>query len=80
MALKNQADPNNVSLKGVHVLHMMCEKADECTPLCLILLDAGADPNARNKVRKRKKVRKEDKNNLNGAEKDRDVFKYIDCL
>ncbi|KAM4713097.1 ankyrin repeat and EF-hand domain-containing protein 1 [Anableps anableps] len=46
LALKNKADPNNVSVKGVHVLNIMCEKADECTPLCLILLDAGADPNA----------------------------------
>ncbi|MEQ2204185.1 hypothetical protein XENOCAPTIV_009275 [Xenoophorus captivus] len=50
MALKNQADPNNVSVKGVHVLKLMCDKADECTPLCLLLLEAGADPNATNKV------------------------------
>ncbi|XP_047243167.1 ankyrin repeat and EF-hand domain-containing protein 1a isoform X1 [Girardinichthys multiradiatus] len=49
MALKNQADPNNVSVKGVHVLKLMCDKADECTPLCLLLLEAGADPNATNK-------------------------------
>ncbi|XP_012733563.2 ankyrin repeat and EF-hand domain-containing protein 1 [Fundulus heteroclitus] len=48
VALKNQADPNNVSAEGVHVLNVMCEKADECTPLCLILLDAGADPDATN--------------------------------
>ncbi|XP_038164466.1 LOW QUALITY PROTEIN: ankyrin repeat and EF-hand domain-containing protein 1a [Cyprinodon tularosa] len=46
LALKNHADPNNVSAKGLHVLKMMCEKADERTPLCLILLDAGANPDA----------------------------------
>ncbi|XP_043962702.1 ankyrin repeat and EF-hand domain-containing protein 1a isoform X1 [Gambusia affinis] len=50
MALKNGADANNISRSGVHVLSMMCEKANECTPLCLTLLDAGADPNAANET------------------------------
>lgn len=51
LALNNGADPNNISRSGVHVLSMMCEKANECTPLCLTLLDAGADPNGANEVK-----------------------------
>ncbi|XP_067337201.1 ankyrin repeat and EF-hand domain-containing protein 1a isoform X2 [Channa argus] len=47
-ALKCQADANNVSAEGSHVFQLMCEKAQECTPMCLIMLDAGADPNATN--------------------------------
>lgn len=50
VALKGQADVNNVSAKGTHVFQMMCEKATECTPMCLIMLEGGADPNATNKV------------------------------
>ncbi|XP_075940723.1 ankyrin repeat and EF-hand domain-containing protein 1 [Anarhichas minor] len=49
MALKCQADVNNVSARGTHVFQLMCEKAQECTPMCLITLGAGADPNAKNK-------------------------------
>ncbi|XP_068564351.1 ankyrin repeat and EF-hand domain containing 1a [Cebidichthys violaceus] len=48
MALKCQADVNNVSAQGTHVFQLMCEKAQECTPMCLITLGAGADPNATN--------------------------------
>ncbi|XP_072217990.1 ankyrin repeat and EF-hand domain containing 1a [Leuresthes tenuis] len=48
VALKSQADVNNVSAEGIHVFQLMCEKAHVCTPLSLIMLDAGADPNARN--------------------------------
>ncbi|XP_030577806.1 ankyrin repeat and EF-hand domain-containing protein 1 [Archocentrus centrarchus] len=44
--LKCGADANNVSAQGTHIFHLMCEKAQECTPLCLLMLDAGADPNA----------------------------------
>ncbi|KAM9703149.1 ankyrin repeat and EF-hand domain-containing protein 1 [Menidia menidia] len=49
VALKSQADPNNISTDGIHVFQLMCEKAHVCTPLCLIMLDAGSDPNATNK-------------------------------
>uniref|UniRef100_A0A665WBY4 Ankyrin repeat and EF-hand domain containing 1a n=1 Tax=Echeneis naucrates TaxID=173247 RepID=A0A665WBY4_ECHNA len=48
MALKCQADVNNVSAQGTHVFQLMCEKAQECIPMCLIMLDGGTDPNATN--------------------------------
>ncbi|XP_059212029.1 ankyrin repeat and EF-hand domain-containing protein 1a [Centropristis striata] len=48
LALKCQADVNNVSSQGAHVFQLMCEKALECTTMCLIMLDGGADPNATN--------------------------------
>ncbi|XP_040920403.1 ankyrin repeat and EF-hand domain-containing protein 1a [Toxotes jaculatrix] len=47
VALKCQADANNVSAEGTHVFQLMCEKAQECTPMCLIMLDGGTDPNAK---------------------------------
>nr|XP_033504314.1 ankyrin repeat and EF-hand domain-containing protein 1a [Epinephelus lanceolatus] len=46
VALKCQADVNNVSAQGTHVFQLMCERAQECTPMCLIMLNGGADPNA----------------------------------
>lgn len=49
-ALKSEADVNNVSADGTHVFQQMCEKAPECTLLCLIMADAGVDPNAVNQV------------------------------
>ncbi|KAM7368236.1 hypothetical protein PAMP_014476 [Pampus punctatissimus] len=48
VALKCQADVNNVSTQGTHVFQLMCEKARECTPMCLIMVDGGADPDAAN--------------------------------
>uniref|UniRef100_A0A3B4ZY75 Ankyrin repeat and EF-hand domain containing 1 n=1 Tax=Stegastes partitus TaxID=144197 RepID=A0A3B4ZY75_9TELE len=48
VALKCQADVNNVSTKAIHVFQLACEKSEECEPLCLIMLDGGADPNATN--------------------------------
>ncbi|KAM9354901.1 ankyrin repeat and EF-hand domain-containing protein 1 [Pholidichthys leucotaenia] len=48
VALDYQADVNNISAEGIHVFQLMCEKAEEVTPLCLITLDGGADPNAVN--------------------------------
>ncbi|CAN9507800.1 unnamed protein product [Ophioblennius macclurei] len=48
-ALNCRADPNNVSADGTHVFQLACEKALECTPMCHIMLDGGADPNAANK-------------------------------
>ncbi|XP_028996075.1 ankyrin repeat and EF-hand domain-containing protein 1a isoform X2 [Betta splendens] len=48
LALKYGADPNNVSADRTHVFQLMCEKAQQCTPMCLMMLDAGADPNATN--------------------------------
>lgn len=51
VALKCHADVNNVSAQGTHVFQLMCEKAQECTLMCLIMLDAGADPNATNQVK-----------------------------
>lgn len=50
LALKYQADPNNVSAEGTHVFQLMCEKAQECAPMCLNMLDAGTDPSATNQV------------------------------
>ena len=50
VALRCLADVNNVSAEGTHVFQLMCEKADECTPMCLIMLDEGADPNAADQV------------------------------
>lgn len=51
--LKCGADANSVSVQGMHVFQLMCEKAQECTPLCLIMLNAGADPNAAHQVNNR---------------------------
>lgn len=51
IALKGRADVNNVSAQGTHVFQSMCEKAQECSPMCLIVLVAGADPNATNQVK-----------------------------
>lgn len=51
VALNYQADANNVSTQGIHVFQLLCEKAEDCTPLCLILLESGADPNATNQVK-----------------------------
>ncbi|KAG7453785.1 ankyrin repeat and EF-hand domain-containing protein 1, partial [Solea senegalensis] len=48
VALKCQADVNNVSAQGTHVFQQMCEKAQQCTSMCLIMLDSGADPSATN--------------------------------
>ncbi|XP_056260631.1 ankyrin repeat and EF-hand domain-containing protein 1a isoform X1 [Seriola aureovittata] len=48
LALRCQADVNNMSAQGTHVFQLMCEKASECTPMCLIMLDSGTDPNATN--------------------------------
>ncbi|XP_041661631.1 ankyrin repeat and EF-hand domain-containing protein 1a [Cheilinus undulatus] len=48
VALQYKADVNNVSAQGLHVLQLMCERAEECTSMCLIMLNAGADPNATN--------------------------------
>lgn len=44
------ADVNNVSQEGNHVFQMMCERAQECTPTCLTMLDEGANPDATNEV------------------------------
>ncbi|XP_071334709.1 ankyrin repeat and EF-hand domain containing 1a isoform X2 [Trachinotus anak] len=48
VALKCQADANNLSADGTHVFQLMCEKAQECTTICLVMLDGGTDPNATN--------------------------------
>lgn len=53
VALMFHADANNVSSQGTHVFQLMCEKAHECTPMCLVMLDGGADPNATNQVKNR---------------------------
>ncbi|KAA8583450.1 hypothetical protein FQN60_015996 [Etheostoma spectabile] len=50
VALKCQVDVNDVSAQGRHVFQLMCEKAQECTPMCLIMLGEGADPNATNQL------------------------------
>ncbi|XP_076004848.1 ankyrin repeat and EF-hand domain-containing protein 1-like [Genypterus blacodes] len=50
VALKHQADVNNVSKKGTHVLQLICEKAHRCLPMCLCMLEGGADPNASNQT------------------------------
>lgn len=50
VALNYHADVNNVSQEGNHVFQMMCERAHECTPTCLTMLDEGANPDATNVV------------------------------
>lgn len=50
VALKSQADVNNVSARGVHVFQLMCEKVQQCVSMCLIMLESGADPSATNQV------------------------------
>lgn len=50
VALNYHADVNNVSQEGNHVFQMMCERAHECTPTCLTMLDEGANPDATNEV------------------------------
>nr|XP_015803847.2 ankyrin repeat and EF-hand domain-containing protein 1a isoform X1 [Nothobranchius furzeri]XP_015803849.2 ankyrin repeat and EF-hand domain-containing protein 1a isoform X1 [Nothobranchius furzeri] len=53
LALQNQADINNVSRNGDHVFLVMCKKAHEVTPQCLMMLDAGVDPNTVNQKTRR---------------------------
>ncbi|KAJ4929308.1 hypothetical protein JOQ06_004918 [Pogonophryne albipinna] len=48
LALTGEADVNNVSAQGTHVFQVMCEKAQEGTAMCLLMLGEGADPNATN--------------------------------
>ncbi|XP_035473487.1 ankyrin repeat and EF-hand domain-containing protein 1a isoform X3 [Scophthalmus maximus] len=48
LALECRAEVNNVSAQGTHVFQIMCERAHDCTHLCLIMLNAGTDPNATN--------------------------------
>lgn len=50
VALNYHADVNNVSQEGNHVFQMMCERAHECAPTCLTMLDEGANPDATNEV------------------------------
>lgn len=50
VALNYHADVNNVSQEGNHVFQMMCERAQDCTPTCLTMLDEGANPDATNVV------------------------------
>lgn len=50
LALECRAEVNNVSAQGTHVFQIMCERAHDCTHLCLIMLNAGTDPNATNQV------------------------------
>lgn len=50
-ALAARADVNSISSRGVHVLQLMCEKAQGRISMCLHMLENGADPNARNVVR-----------------------------
>ncbi|XP_075893971.1 ankyrin repeat and EF-hand domain-containing protein 1 isoform X2 [Nelusetta ayraudi] len=52
VALNYHADVNNVSQEGNHVFQMMCERAHECTPTCLTMLDEGANPDATNEQTK----------------------------
>ncbi|KAG5277508.1 hypothetical protein AALO_G00118430 [Alosa alosa] len=48
--LKALSDINNVSLTGQHVLHLACAQADSCLPMCLLLLERGAHPDARDEA------------------------------
>lgn len=51
-ALAARADVNSISSRGIHVFQLMCEKAQGRISMCLHMLENGADPNARNLVRK----------------------------
>ncbi|XP_077366536.1 ankyrin repeat and EF-hand domain-containing protein 1 isoform X2 [Festucalex cinctus] len=44
--LEHQADVNNVSSQGTHVFQLMCQQAKDCAPMCHMMLEKGADPNA----------------------------------
>ncbi|XP_067273893.1 ankyrin repeat and EF-hand domain-containing protein 1a isoform X3 [Pseudorasbora parva] len=48
VALKGNADVNNVSETGMPVFLLACEQAQDCEGMCLSILERGADPNATN--------------------------------
>ncbi|XP_057678060.1 ankyrin repeat and EF-hand domain-containing protein 1a isoform X1 [Corythoichthys intestinalis] len=44
--LEYHADVNNVSAQGTHVFQLMCQNAEDCAPMCHMMLAKGANPNA----------------------------------
>ena len=50
LLIRNGADVNNVSSEGKPAFLLLCEKALDCSIMCLSMLDKGADANATNQV------------------------------
>ena len=47
IAVVNGAEPNNTSKEGIPVLLNACETAMDNEDMCLLLIQKGADPNAK---------------------------------
>ncbi|XP_024278479.1 ankyrin repeat and EF-hand domain-containing protein 1a [Oncorhynchus tshawytscha] len=50
VALQSMADVNNVSLAGTPVFLLACQRAADCSAMCLSILEQGADPNSANQM------------------------------
>ena len=46
----NGAEPNNMSKEGIPVLLQACETAMDNEDMCMLLIQKGADPNAKQEV------------------------------
>lgn len=50
LVITHKADVNNCTVQGTPILVKACETAHENEQLCLMMLDAGADPNSKDLV------------------------------
>lgn len=51
IAVENGADINNISKEGIPVLMFACETASENEDTCILMMEKGAEPNAKQEVR-----------------------------